>query len=101
MIVRSDHRDDHTVLVPPLTPIRRQNLNVFLVLQEMREELDLLTVQRHDSNLSFLDTAPQKCFDDLVREFTLHFVLDQVAHSRIEPGDVVRVHKDGFTTGAV
>lgn len=54
---------------------------MFLVLQEMRKELDLLAVQRHDPDLSFLDAATQECLDELVHEFTLYFVLDEVPHA--------------------
>lgn len=45
VIVGAHHRNDHAVLVPPLTLVRRQNLDLALVLQEMGEELDLLTVE--------------------------------------------------------
>lgn len=44
MIVLSDIRDDDTPLVPPLALVRRQNFDVFPVLQGMREELDPLSV---------------------------------------------------------
>ena len=63
-----DHRNDPTVLLPPLTLVRSERFNVFLVLQEIKKGLDPSTMQLHDPDPLLLDISPdlQQCLDDLV-----------------------------------
>ena len=56
---------------------------MFLVLKEIKKELDPSMMQLHSPNPLLLDIAPdlQQCLGDLVHQFTLHCVPDEVPNA--------------------
>ena len=64
--VRPDHGDDDTVLVAPLAPVRGQDFQLLPVLQEIRQELELLPIQRDDADLMLPNATSQQTLSHLV-----------------------------------
>ena len=93
-IVRPNHRDDDAVLVSTLATVRGENLNALVFPEQIRDLLDLLTVQRDDTDLVVRDAAASQRFGDLLNEDSFGRVLHEIAHARICSWHGIRVDKD-------
>lgn len=73
-VIRPAHRDDDAVLVSTLGLISSKGLDATMRFDEMRKELDLLSVQRKDANLRLVDAASNKSFNQLQMELSVTLV---------------------------
>ena len=67
----------------------------------MRQELELLPVQRDHADLVFLCAAREQALSHLVDEPRLHLVLNEVSDTGVERGDIVCIDEDGLTADVV
>ena len=79
-----------------MTSIRSENLQTFPVLEQVRQQLQLLPVKRYDANLLLRDATTQETFCDLVDELGFHLVLHQIPDSGITGGNLISVDKYGL-----
>lgn len=98
-VVRPHHRDDDTILVPPLTSVRRQDIDILPLLKQVRQQLDLLTIQRDHADLLLVHAAAEEAFSELVHEAGFGEVLREVADLGVVCGHGVGVDEDGFAAG--
>lgn len=65
-LIRPHQRDDYTVLIPSLTLIRSQDLDLRQARQSPIEKLDLLSVGSDDGDILLLDAVGCECVGELV-----------------------------------
>lgn len=95
-VVGPDQRDDDAVLVPPLTPIGSKDFDALAILEEIRQELDLLAVQRDDADLVLLYATADQGFSDLPDEAGFNFILHEVTDAGVASRKIVGIDENGF-----
>ena len=96
-IVRPHQGDDDTIFIPPLASIGRKNLHTLPRFKQIRQELDLLAIERDNANLVLRYPGPKEGLRELVDEGSFHFVLHQISYTRIVGRNLIGVDKDRFT----
>jgi len=96
--IRTNEADNDAVFIPALTPISSEDLEPILhpLWEEVLQELDLLSVERDDTDARLVHATLDEGLRELAHKFCLGRVLHEIADARVACWKVFSIHEDGF-----